>query len=118
MHWLPRLRQGTAEMQDCCGRNTLTGCAAVPPQNKTLAYWPPSKPRAPQMLDALVVLRDSRIIHCDLKPENVSKWQRTGGAAWLAGGALRPSSQGTLGCALLNLAANKPPWPVCRYRCC
>ncbi|KAI7842822.1 hypothetical protein COHA_003568 [Chlorella ohadii] len=24
-----------------------------------------------QMLDALVVLRDSRIIHCDLKPENV-----------------------------------------------
>ena len=27
-----------------------------------------------QMLDALVVLRDSRIIHCDLKPENVSDW--------------------------------------------
>ncbi len=24
-----------------------------------------------QILDALVVLRDSRIVHCDLKPENV-----------------------------------------------
>lgn len=23
------------------------------------------------MLDALVVLRDARVIHCDLKPENV-----------------------------------------------
>ena len=28
-------------------------------------------PAAVQILDALVVLRDARIIHCDLKPENV-----------------------------------------------
>lgn len=70
------------------------------------------------MLDALVVLRDSRIIHCDLKPENVSNWQCTGGQACLAHCAFRPSSWGTLGCAQLNLTANKPPWPVYRYRCC
>ena len=28
-------------------------------------------PSGVQILDALVVLRDSNIIHCDLKPENV-----------------------------------------------
>lgn len=32
-------------------------------------------PRLLQMLDALAVLRSSRIIHCDLKPENVSGGQ-------------------------------------------
>lgn len=43
-----------------------------------------------QILDAMAVLRDSRIIHCDLKPENVLLKNVESGAQSAEGGAAGP----------------------------
>lgn len=85
-------------------------------------------PTLPQILDALVVLRDSRIVHCDLKPENVllktietgGCWGRvcvggrvcgTGADCWAATGASPPNCR----CVLAGHAwcGGGGGWVVC-----